>query len=395
MSLYFVAISTMNITCCAFEEPILDEVLPPILLLVFILGLVGNSLGLWMMFLEFKSWKPNSIYLFSLTIADFVVLFCVLFRADYYIRGKDWVYGDALCRLLLFTLTACRCAGVIFLMIIAIDRYIRILLPFHRLNNITLKEAAVICCLLWMSIFALSAYLLTDPHFFHVNNSTQCESFNICPKVFSSAAWHDVFFILMSITSLCVISYCTVSIILHLKNNTIDTNGKVMRAVKFVLSIAVVFSICYLPSTMVRVAIWILKFQKKEQCVHYRESNLTFYVTICFTYFYSMLNPILYYFSSTSFSGLFQKIGDSRLIGRGTWRQISGSVWEGRFLLDASKFRCVSLVEARKKVLYRWYITPPLPPCSPPLPPCSPPLPPCSPPLPPCSPLLLFPLQPF
>ncbi|XP_063312487.1 hydroxycarboxylic acid receptor 2-like [Pelobates fuscus] len=298
----------MNSSCCAFEEPLLDQVLPPILLFVFILGMLGNSVGLWMICLEFKSWKPNSIYLFSLTIADFFVLLCVIFRADYYLKGKDWVYGDIFCRLLLFTLTSCRCAGVIFLMIIAIDRYFKILLPFHRMNNITMKEAATICCMLWMCVFALSSYLLLDPHSFSVNNATQCESFNICPKNISAAAWHDVFFIFMSILSLSVISYCTACITLHLKNNTIDTNGKVRRAVKFVLSIAVTFSICYLPSTMVRVSVWILKFQKKEECTHYKDSNLSFYITICFTYLYSMLNPIVYYFSSTSYSNIFHRL---------------------------------------------------------------------------------------
>ncbi|XP_053310199.1 hydroxycarboxylic acid receptor 2-like [Spea bombifrons] len=298
----------MNSTCCAFEEPILDVVLPPILLLEVILGFIGNCLGLWMICLELKSWKPNSLYLFSLTMADFVVLFCVLFRADYYIRGKDWVYGDILCRLMLFTLSVCRCAGVIFLTVIAVDRYFKILHPFHRVNNITLKEAFVICGFLWSCSILLYCYLLTEPHFFKVNNKLQCESFNICPKSFSGFAWHDIFFILMTTLSLAGIVYCTVCIYLHLKNNTIDTNGKVKRAMWFVLSIAVAFTVCYLPSTMVRVAIWILKLQRKEDCAYYRDSSLSFYITICFTYFYSMINPIVYYFSSTSFNGLFHRL---------------------------------------------------------------------------------------
>ncbi|KAM4707119.1 hydroxycarboxylic acid receptor 2-like [Discoglossus pictus] len=297
----------MNSSCCAFQAPILDQVIPPILLLEFVLGMVGNSLGLWMISRQVKSWKPSSVYLFSLTVADFVVLFCVLLRADYYIRKKDWIYGDVSCRLLLYILASCRSAGIIFLTIIAIERYCKILFPFHRVNKITVKEASFISTLLWIGILAMYSYLVTEPHFFRTNNKTQCESFNVCPTA-PSASWTDIFYISLSALSLCTILYCTVCIVLHLKDNTIDKNGKIRRAVSFVLSIAVIFTICYLPSNFIRVSVWILQSQNKVDCKDYEVANLAFYITVCFTYFYSMLNPILYYFSSPSFNNLFQSL---------------------------------------------------------------------------------------
>ncbi|KAM4707121.1 hydroxycarboxylic acid receptor 2-like [Discoglossus pictus] len=307
----------MNSSCCVFEEAILDEVLPPFLLLEFVLGMAGNSLGLWMICLQVKNWKPSSVYLFSLTIADFALLFGVLFRAGYYIRKKNWIYGDFSCRILLYVMSACRSAAVIFLTIIATDRYCKILLPFHKINNITVKEASLISILLWLSILSMYSYLLLEPHFFFRNNSTQCESFNICPKSFSVAAcWHDAFYITLFVTSLCTISYCTLSIALHLKENTIDKNGKIRRAVRFVLSIAVIFTFCYLPSNLVRIAIWTMKFQNRVDCKDYEGANFAFYTAICFTYFYSMLNPILYYFSSPSFNGLFHQLWNKFVLGK-------------------------------------------------------------------------------
>uniref|UniRef100_A0A8C5P8P1 Reverse transcriptase domain-containing protein n=1 Tax=Leptobrachium leishanense TaxID=445787 RepID=A0A8C5P8P1_9ANUR len=46
-----------------------------------------------------------------------------------------------------------------------------------------------------------------------------------------------------------------------------------------------------------------------------------------------------------------------------TWERdlqhtLSADQWRECFLLDCKKFRCISLVEAMKKILYRWYITP-------------------------------------
>ncbi|XP_044138000.1 hydroxycarboxylic acid receptor 2-like [Bufo gargarizans] len=288
----------MNSSCCAFVEPILDSALPSMLLLVVIFGVICNSLGLWMICLEVKSWKPNSVYLLSLTLADFVVLLCVLFRADYYIRQENWIYGDIPCRLLLYILAAARAAGMIFLSLIALTRYCRILFPFSKVNNITVKQATCICIALWVSMFTLHSYILTSPRFFYLHNTTQCESFNICPQ--SPMSWQDAFYISLSSLSLLTISYCTIRIAFHLKDNAIDTNGKVGRAMRFLILITAIFVVCYLPSASIRVAIWVLKTMKYEDCAHFRDANLGFYLTICLTYLYSVLNPALYYFSSPS-----------------------------------------------------------------------------------------------
>ncbi|KAM4053247.1 hydroxycarboxylic acid receptor 2-like [Anomaloglossus baeobatrachus] len=293
----------MNSSCCTFEEPILVVVLPPLLLLEFTFGIIGNSIGLWMIYKEVKSWKPNSVYMLSLTLADFVVLLCVLLRADYYIRQKNWIYGDIPCRLMLYILAVARAAAMIFLSLIALTRYYRILFSFHKVNNISVKQAAYICSTLWVSLFILHSYVLTDPHFLYLNNTIQCESFTICPR--SSTAWQDVFYVSLSFLSLLTISYCTIRIAFHLKDNTIDSNGKVGRAMRFLILIATVFNVCYLPGASVRVTIWVLKIMKYEDCIHFRYSNLAFFFTICLTYFYSAINPVLYYFSSPSSHKLF------------------------------------------------------------------------------------------
>ncbi|XP_068111334.1 hydroxycarboxylic acid receptor 3-like [Hyperolius riggenbachi] len=296
----------MNSSCCVFEEPILDVVLPPFLYLEFILGLGGNIIGLWMVCLEFKSWKPNSVYLLSVTLADFVVLICVFFRADYYLHHEDWKFGDIPCRLLLYVTASARASSMMVLSLIALDRYFRILFPFLKVNNITVWQAGSLCIMVWLCVFSLHSYILTGPHLFKLNNVTQCESFAICPQ--ASTSWQDTFYVSLSILSLLTICYCTVCIAVHLKNNAIDTNGKVGRAMRFLIIIAVVFVVCYLPAATIRIIIIVLKSMKYEDCAEFRGSNLGFYLAICFTYFYSMLNPILYYFSSPSSHNLLARL---------------------------------------------------------------------------------------
>ncbi|XP_062870857.1 hydroxycarboxylic acid receptor 2-like [Trichomycterus rosablanca] len=292
--------------CCAFESPMLDRVLPPVLFLEFIFGLTGNILALSMFAFHIESWKPNSIYLAHLAVADSVVLFCLPFRADYYRRGKNWVHGDAFCRILLFLLAASRAAGIFFLTAVAVDRYLKIVHPLNRINRMGLAYASWVSFGLWAMIVAMTAYLLSSPHFFSLGNHTQCESFNICLDSNPLSIWHNSFYVIQFCVPSAIIVFCTVCITLQLKNNTIDTTGKIKRAVQFILIVAMVFIFCFFPSTASRVAVWILKSWYSE-CQDFSEANLAFYTSVCFTYFNSVLNPLVYYFSTPAFSGTIQK----------------------------------------------------------------------------------------
>lgn len=300
--------------CCAFESPLLDRVLPPILILEFMFGLMGNIVALWMFIFHMDTWKPNSVYLTHLAVADSIVLFCLPFRADYYRRGKDWLHGDVPCRVLLFLLAANRAAGIFFLTAVAVDRYMKIIYPRNCINQMGLGYALWVSLGLWLLIFLATGYLLFEEHFFENNNRTQCESFNICMGFSPLSTWHNAFYIIQFFLPSSIVAFCTVRITWQLRNRTLDKKGKIKRAVQFVLAVALIFITCFFPSTISRIAVWILKIWYNE-CKYFEEANLAFYTSVCFTYFNSVLNPVVYYFSSPVFSGTFKKLWN-RLLQR-------------------------------------------------------------------------------
>ncbi|XP_075885684.1 hydroxycarboxylic acid receptor 1-2 [Nelusetta ayraudi] len=300
--------------CCAFESPLLDRLLPPILILEFMFGLMGNVVALWMFIFHMDTWKPNSVYLTHLAVADSIVLFCLPFRADYYRRGKDWLHGDVLCRVLLFLLAANRAAGIFFLTAVAVDRYMKIVYPRNCVNQMGLGYALWVSFGLWLLIFLATGYLLFEEHFFENNNRTQCESFNICMGFSPLSTWHNAFYIIQFFLPSSIVAFCTVRITWQLRNRTLDKQGKIKRAVQFVLAVALIFITCFFPSTISRIAVWILKIWYDE-CKYFEEANLAFYTSVCFTYFNSVLNPVVYYFSSPVFSGAFKKLWN-RLLQR-------------------------------------------------------------------------------
>ncbi|XP_054468020.1 hydroxycarboxylic acid receptor 2-like [Anoplopoma fimbria] len=303
--------SKMNLStsdvCCAFESPLLDRLLPPVLILEFMFGLMGNVVALWMFIFHMDTWKPNAVYLTHLAVADSIVLFCLPFRADYYRRGKDWIHGDIMCRILLFLLAANRAAGIFFLTAVAVDRYFKIVHPLNRINRMGLGYALWVSFALWGLIFLATGYLLANEHFFYNGNRTQCESFNICMGFSPLSTWHNTFYVTQFFLPTAIVAFCTIRITWQLRVRTMDKQGKIKRAVQFVAAVALIFITCFFPSTISRIAVWILKAWYNE-CRYFEEANLAFYTSVCFTYFNSVLNPVVYYFSSPAFSGSFDKL---------------------------------------------------------------------------------------
>ncbi|KAE8285411.1 Hydroxycarboxylic acid receptor 3 [Larimichthys crocea] len=244
---------------------------------------MGNFVALWMFIFHMDEWKPNAVYLTHLAVADSIVLFCLPFRADYYRRGKNWLHGDAMCRILLFLLAANRAAGIFFLTAVAVDRYLKIVHPLNRINQMGL------------------------------GNRTQCESFNICMGFSPLSTWHNTFYVVQFFLPTSIVAFCTTRITWQLRNRTLDKKGKIKRAVQFVMAVALIFITCFFPSTISRIAVWILKVWYDE-CKYFEEANLAFYTSVCFTYFNSVLNPVVYYFSSPVFSA-FKKLLN-KLLGR-------------------------------------------------------------------------------
>ncbi|KAL2100477.1 hypothetical protein ACEWY4_004871 [Coilia grayii] len=293
--------------CCVFSTPILAHVMAPVLIVEFLLGFVSNMLALWMFSFHTEAWKSHSIYLAHLTVSDAVVMLCLPFRAAYYVRGWDWIYGDAFCRFVLFMLATCRAAGIVFLTAVAVDRYFKIIHPQCRINRVGLRFINGICCGLWVFIVAMNVYLLTGNHFLYQGANLQCETFTVCMGFTLLHTWPDIFFVLQFVIPAAIVCFCTCSIIAHLRTNAVNNRSRISRAVYFVMTVALVFITCFLPSAVSRMAVWVLK-ARYDRCSHFQGASVAFYYLISLTYFNSVLNPALYYFSSPAFDGTIHKL---------------------------------------------------------------------------------------
>ncbi|XP_043925759.1 hydroxycarboxylic acid receptor 3-like [Protopterus annectens] len=295
---------------CIFAAGILQYLLPPVLLLEFVFGLLGNSMALWVFCFHIKSWKPSTILLANLNVADFLLIICLPFRTEYYLRAKHWVYDDASCRLILFMLAMNRVGSIVFLTAVAVDRYFKVVHPHHRINFLPNRMAALKASLLWILSVAVTVHLLTKPHLHRYevqgNISYQCDSFVIYQNN-TSGFWRDTLFIAEFSLPCCIIFYCSYQIICQLKRRQLDKQREIKKAVKFIFAVAVVFVVSFLPSVVSRIYVWILQLQTSN-CATFQTIDITFYTTVCLTYFSSALDPLVYYFSSSTFKLFFKSV---------------------------------------------------------------------------------------
>ncbi|KAM4808153.1 hydroxycarboxylic acid receptor 2 [Rhinophrynus dorsalis] len=298
----------MNHTCCNFKETILFYLAPPVLIAVFVLGLLFNGIALWVFCFHMKSWKPSTIWLFNLAMADFLLIICLPFRTDYYLKKKVWLYGDIPCRVMLFMLAMNRAGSIFFLSLVAVDRYFKVVYPHRQINSMSIKSAVCIACVIWLITISLTVYILAKSHSGNSTSSADyCDSFIVCPG--ASSTWHDILYIAEFLVPLCVVMYCSYSIIWRLRQRNLDRHKKIKKAMKCITLVCIVFFLCFLPSVSTRIEVLrLLASPRSNDCSIYMNVDTAFYITVCLTYMNSMCNPLIYFFSNPSFKAFYLKI---------------------------------------------------------------------------------------
>ncbi|XP_032372216.1 hydroxycarboxylic acid receptor 2-like [Etheostoma spectabile] len=295
---------------CNFNGTLLISGLPPLLATEFVLGVLGNGLALWIFCFHLKPWKSSTVLLFNLAMADFLLIMVLPFRASYYNSEIKWKFGGALCNICLFMLAMNRSGSTLFLMAIAVDRYMRVVHPHHPINSLSISKAMCGALALWLLTISMSAHVFTLQH----NNTTYCESFMIDTIARNDLNWHKFAFLFSFYMPLLVILYCTFQIIGHLRRRKLAQHAKIKKALCFITVVAVLFIICFLPSNITQLLIWIKVQQvartlpESEVCPAMEDLTTMFYFTISLTYLNSVLDPVVYYFSSPVFKNICRKV---------------------------------------------------------------------------------------
>ncbi|XP_041721640.1 12-(S)-hydroxy-5,8,10,14-eicosatetraenoic acid receptor-like [Coregonus clupeaformis] len=272
-----------------------------VMIVEFILALPLNLSVLYLFIFKLKFWKSksNNIFLFNLVLADLLLLFCLPVKAYNFLNGNRRSTEGGTCKAMLFMLFLNRGASIAFLTVISVDRYFSVVHPGK--NNFTkaLKRSPHISLIIWLLLLPLTIPTMLKS--FECCNSYGRVEDTLVKDV--TDALREVVFFTQILIPFFVLVYCTVRIVDRLKKKTVGDSTKLRRAAFLVTSVMLVFSFCFLPCTIARIILLIVRVENlpsAEDIVVQVFDGL-----MVLSYMDCVVDPILYCLSSTKFKSLY------------------------------------------------------------------------------------------
>ncbi|XP_010153993.1 PREDICTED: C3a anaphylatoxin chemotactic receptor-like [Eurypyga helias] len=135
-------------------------------LIVFIIGIPGNGLVIWVAGLKMKR-TVNIVWFLNLAVADFTCCLSLPFSIIHLALHEHWPYGWFLCKVIPSVIVFTMFASVFLLVAISIDRYLLVTKPVWCQNHRTVKFVTLICGGIW-----ILAFIFCCPVFHYRETST-------------------------------------------------------------------------------------------------------------------------------------------------------------------------------------------------------------------------------
>ncbi|XP_028433795.1 chemokine-like receptor 1 [Perca flavescens] len=285
---------------------------------IFLLGLCGNILVIWISGFKMKK-TVNTTWYLSLAISDFV--FCAFLPFNITSMAMDeWIFGQFMCKFTPCVLFLNMFSSIFLLVVISVDRCVSVMFPVWAQNHRTVKKASIVVLMSWLLAIALSfpSVIFRDVGS-HMGRTT-------CHNKYNSIQHSHVIvavsrFLAGFIVPFIVIVICYSIIILRLRTNRMTKSSKPFKVMS---SLVAAFFICWLPYHV---------FVLLELNHQNHSSVLTAGLQICtaLASANSFLNPVLYVFMGNDFKQKFKSSVLSKMAnamveeGRTTSRYLSRS----------------------------------------------------------------------
>ncbi|KAJ3607698.1 hypothetical protein NHX12_024749 [Muraenolepis orangiensis] len=291
-------ISSYNSTTVAWKLE--TAVISLVFTLIFLIGTVGNSLVLAVLFRNGKmNTKTTHVFIFNLGIADLsFILFCVPFQATIYTMD-EWVFGPVFCKVVHFIIFLTMYASVFTLAAVSLDRYLAICYPLQSREMRTPKNALASVCLVWLLALLFSGPYLSYYHQVDLGGVRLCVpvwepaprmAMDLCTFVFG----YLVPLAVLSLTYARTVRHLWTGVDPQVKEASGSRRAK-RRVTKMMVAVAALFCLCWLPHHLLMLCMWFGPFPLNHTTYALRIlSHLVAYANSC-------LNPVVYALVSKHF----------------------------------------------------------------------------------------------
>ncbi|XP_068863588.1 C-C chemokine receptor type 8-like [Aphelocoma coerulescens] len=290
--------SELHIICHPENVPAFAPTLFPVLYsLLFVTGLMGNALVVWILTVCMKIKTMTDVYLLNLTVSDLLLVFSLPFLVQYSIMSQ-WIFGNALCKIISSIYFIGFYSNVFFITIMSIDRYLAIVHSLH-VQGIRTTALGVITSLAIWAVAILAS--MTDLIFFEeVNDNDQIKCLRHYPdgnydwKTFSNFEVN----ILGWLIPVGVLIFCYHSILKYLQK--CHTKSK-YKAIKLVFIVVIVFFLSWTPVNIVLFLDSLRNMSIINDCQTGQRLDLAMELTEALSLVHCCLNPVIYAFVGEKF----------------------------------------------------------------------------------------------
>ncbi|XP_064411479.1 G-protein coupled receptor 54-like [Latimeria chalumnae] len=293
-------------------------VVPLVFALIMLVGLVGNSLVIYVISKHRRMRTVTNFYIANLATTDIIFLVCcVPFTAALY-PLPSWIFGDFMCRFVSYLQQVTAQAACITLTAMSVDRCYATVWPLKSLHHRTPQVAVAVSLSIWIGSFVLSfpvaMYQKLEKGYWYGPQIYCTESY---PSVYHKKAFILYNFLAVYLLPLITMCACYAFMLKRMSRPVIepaDNNHQVQllekmskamhtKISKMVVVIVLLFAICWGPIQL------FLLFQAFD--ASFRKSYETYAIKIwahCMSYFNSSINPIVCAFMGANFRKSFKEV---------------------------------------------------------------------------------------
>ncbi|XP_062897867.1 delta-type opioid receptor-like [Mobula hypostoma] len=271
---------------------------------VFVVGLVGNCLVMYVIIRHTKMKTATNIYIFNLAAADALTTSTMPFQSAYYLMGS-WPFGDVVCKIVASIDYYNMFTSIFTLTMMSIDRYIAVCHPVKALDFRTPLNAKVVNVFIWLlaSIIGIPAIVLGATKI--GNDTIECALQFPHPYNYWDTVLKISVFIFAFVIPILIISVCYSLMILRLKSVRLlsgsrEKDRNLRRITRMVLIVVAVFIICWTPIHIFVLVELMVKVPNTSAV------SAGYYFSVALGYTNSSLNPILYAFLDENFKRCFK-----------------------------------------------------------------------------------------
>lgn len=271
---------------------------PIVYLVIFVWGILGNGFSIYVFLQSYKKSTSVNVFMLNLAISDFLFTSTLPFRADYYIRSSNWIFGDLACRIMSYSMYVNMYSSIYFLTVLSIVRFLATVHPFRLLHVTSIKSAWILCGIIWILIMASSVMLLKNGSE-QKGSAVLCLELNI-NKIVKLKTMNYIALVMGFLLPFCMLSICYLLIIRALLKVEVPESGLRVSHKKALITVIIaliIFLLCFLPYHILR-TLHLMEW-KVNTCKE--DLHKAVVVTLALAAANTCLNPLLYYFAGENF----------------------------------------------------------------------------------------------